>query len=287
MCPLLGSIYGNKIGTPDIEFFGRGESVHGVDALELVRKWYQTALSVPEKENPLMGDDLDGVKNRKFLVPLNDSYRLLICGGSWEKPALKIRNENRVFVRRAEIDTKTVILVSIINVILLPGGHNIKRYVDDENSKKEAVKEMGEAMDIKKVFARFKISGPYPPTSSTQGIFIDAEDLLHIFTPLDQPFMDINPDPSLETDPEDWKTFRIKNGHPAYTSGYYACLQLKTPGIYLIDIDGSAPLAGHQEHDDDKMDEKIIDTFRWHLKETKFHNSSRYEIEVKERIGQE
>lgn len=107
------------------------------------------------------------------------------------------------------IDIKTVILVSIINVILLPGGHKIKRYIDDESSRERAFEEMDEAMNIEEVFARFKISGPYPSPSTTKGLFIDKEDLLHIFTPLKQPFVDIDAMPELETDPKEWGTLAI------------------------------------------------------------------------------
>jgi len=264
-------------------FYGATDLVRGFTPLNLVRKWYQTSLSVAGNENPLMGDDLDGERNRKFLVPLNESYRLLICGGSWEKPALEKGNENRVFVRKGVIDTKTVVLVSIINVILLPGGHRAKEHIDTDDRRKVAVKEMDEAMNIEKVFARFKISGPHPSKDTTTGIFINKEDLLHISTPLDQPFKDINPSPELETDPPEWKTLPMKMGFPAYTSGYYACFELRNPGTYLIDIDGSAPLAGHQdEHQDEPLDQQEIEKSRYHLDETIFHNSAKYELEVKE-----
>lgn len=283
MSPLLGKTYNNPIGNDNMNFYGKTDLVHGVTTLDLVRKWYQTSLSVASNENTLMGDDLDGERNKKFLVPLNESYRLLICGGSWEKPALKKGNENRVFVRKAVIDTKTVVFVSIINVILLPGGHRATDYVDTEERRRDAVKEMDEAMDIEKVFARFKITGPHPSKESTTGVFLDKQDLLRLFTPLDQPFKDINPSPELETDPPEWKTLPMKMGFPAYTSGYYACLELRNPGTYIIDIDGSAPLAGHQDgHQDEPQDQQEIEKSRYHLEETIFHNSAKYELEVKE-----
>ena len=246
MSPLLGKNYKNVIGNSDIMFYGVDDGIHGFPSLELVRKWYQTSLSVAGNENPLMGDDLTGEKNKRFFVPLREPYRLLVCGGSWEKPALEIGNENRVFVRRAVVDTKTVVLVSIINVILLPGGHMAGPYDDTEDRRQIAVKEMEEAMDIEKVFARFKISGPHPTRDNTTGFFIDKDDLLKISTPAEGPFKDINTSPDLETDPPEWKTLPMKMGFPAYTSGYYTCFELRTPGTYLIDIDGSAPLAGHQ-----------------------------------------
>jgi hypothetical protein len=108
MCPLLGRTYKNEIGNSDVVFYGPEDKVHGLELIDLVKKWYQTAMGLPDQENPLMGDDLDGTKNRKFLVPLNESFKLMICGGSWEKPALEKGNENRVFVRKAVIDTKTL-----------------------------------------------------------------------------------------------------------------------------------------------------------------------------------
>ena len=67
------------------------------------------------------------------------------------------------------VDTKTVVLVSIINVILLPGGHMARTYDDTEDRRQIAVKEMEEAMDIEKVFARFKISGPIQLGTIQQG----------------------------------------------------------------------------------------------------------------------
>lgn len=69
---------------------------------------------------------------------------------------------------------------------------------------------------------------------------------------------------------------------------HYACLELKTPGTYIIDLNCSAPPAGHQDkHEDDKPDAKVIEMSKYHLKETMFHHSARCEIEVKERIDRE
>lgn len=285
MCPLLGKKFKNQIGSSDIFFYGPTDSVHNFSLLDLVEKWYKTALAVTESKNPLMGDDLDGEKNKNFLVPLTESHKLLVCGGSWEKPALRKGNENRVFVRKAIIDTKTVVLVSIINVILVPGGHKVKeqKLVNSEDARKVAFDEMDTAMKIDKVTARFKISGPHPSGENTKGIFIDEKDLLNIFTPLDRPFTNVNQDSNLETDPKEWKTVRIRKDFPSYTSGYYACFELKTPGTYFVDIDGSAPLAGHQEeHEDDILDPKVIASSDSHLDEKIFHNSAKYELEVRE-----
>jgi hypothetical protein len=285
MSPLLGNVYKNEIGNSDVFFYGPDDRVHGLELLDLVRKWYQTAMSQPDDKNPLMGDDPDGTKNKNFLVPLSDSFQLLICGGSWEKPALQKGNENRVFVRKAKIDTKTVVLVSVLNVILLPGGHKVKEknLLNSGDTRKVAFDEMNEAMDIERVTARLKITGPHPTMESTKGIFLNERDLLKISTPLEKPFMDINQDSQLETDPDDWRTLHIRDKFPSYTSGYYACFEIKTPGIYYVDIDGSAPLAGHQEeHDDEIINEKVLEASKFHLEEKLFHNSSRYELEVRQ-----
>jgi hypothetical protein len=282
MCPLVGKTYETEIGGTDILFYGETDVPHEFKLLDLARKWYQTALNVPNDDNPLMGDDLDGIKNKNFLVSLGKSFRLLICGGSWEKPALRKENENKTFVRKAVIDTKTLVFVSIINVILLPGGHQVREYIDNDENRKKAFDQMNEAMDIEKVFARFKISGPYPSRDTTTGIFLNKDDLLKISTPLEEPFKDIRQNSNLETDPPEWKTLPIKYDFPAYTSGYYACFELRTPGTYLIEIDGSAPLAGHQDdHKEEALDQKVVEDSPFGLEETLFHNSSTYELEVK------
>ncbi len=72
----------------------------------------------------------------------------------------------------------------------------------------------------------------------------------------------------------------MKMGFPAYTSGYYACLELRNPGTYIIDIDGSAPLAKDikMNHRINRKLKKVVTIFE----ETIFHNSAKYELEVKE-----
>ena len=226
----------------------------------------------------MLGDDLEGKLNENFKtsLPSDESHPLLICGGSWELPALEKGNENRVFIRKAIIDTKTVVLVSVINVILPAGGHLAKEHKDTPEGREKAKKEMKDAMDIKDVSARFKITGPHYSDGVTPvGKYLDKEDLLFISNEVD-PFMDIEGHKELETDPPDWKTLKMKRGYPSFTSGYYACFELKTPGTYIVDIDGSAPLAGHQETHFDESKEET----KFHLDEKLFHNSARYVLEV-------
>lgn len=280
MSPLLSVKYKKKIGNRHMKFYGRTDKIRGFPPLEMVRKWYQTALAQPNDKNPLMGDDPNGVKNKKFWVPLKESYRLLICGGSWEKPALRKGNENRVFFRKAYINTNTVVLVSIINVILPAGGHLARKHINTAKNRRKAVVELGEAMDIEKVSASFKIFGPHP-SNKPEGIFINKDDLLRITTPLNKPFMNIDPHPGLETDPPEWKTLAMERGSPAYTDGYYACFELNTPGKYIIDIDGSAPLAGHQKKHAHLVSHKVTKKSKFHVDEKLFHNSSKYELYVR------
>jgi hypothetical protein len=166
----------------------------------------------------------------------------------------------------------------------LPGGHKVtaKNLINSDDSRKVAFDEMNEAMDIDKVVARFKITGPHPAAESTKGVILTERDLLKISTPLDKPFTDVNQISGLETDPSDWNTLHIRDKFPAYTSGYYACFEIKTPGTYIVDIDGNAPLAGHQEeHEDESINQKL-ETSKFHLDEKMFHNSSRYELNVSE-----
>ena len=280
MSPLLSRKYGKRIGNRQVKFYGGRDKIHGFSQLNMVRKWYQTALAQPDEKNPLMGDDPNGLKNRNFWVRLKGPYRLLVCGGSWEKPALKKGNENRVFFRKAYINTETVVLVSIINVILPAGGHLAKQHIDTKGNRKKAVRELGEAMMLQDVSARFKIFGPYP-SKKPMGVIIEKEDLLRITTPLSNPFMDIDPHPGLETDPPQWRTLPMQRGSPAYSDGYYACFELNTPGRYIIDIDGSAPLAGHQSKHTHLVSHNVARKSLFHLNELIFHNSSRYELYVR------
>jgi hypothetical protein len=280
MSPLVSLKYRKRIGNNQMKFYGNRDRIHGFSHLEMVRKWYQTALAQPDAKNPLMGDDLNGVKNKKFWVPLKGPYRLLICGGSWEKPALSKGNENRVFFRKAYINTDTVVLVSIINVILPAGGHLAKQHIDTKANRKKAVVELEQAMRLQDVSARFKIFGPYP-SKKPVGLVIEKDDLLRITTPLSKPFMDIDPNPGLETDPPEWRTLPMRKGSPAYSDGYYACFELNTPGKYIIDIDGSAPLAGHQSKHAHLVSHNMAKKSLYHLNELIFHNSSKYELYVR------
>ena len=77
----------------------------------------------------------------RFLKPssLIKTHPLLICGGSWELPALEKGNENRVFIRNAVIDTKTVILVLVINVPA--GGHLAPKHEDTREGREKAKKD--------------------------------------------------------------------------------------------------------------------------------------------------
>ena len=280
MGPLLSRKYGKRIGNQQVKFYGPRDKIHGFSQLDMVRKWYQTALAQPDEKNPLMGDDPNGLKNRNFWVRLKGSYRLLVCGGSWEKPALRKGNENRVFYRRAYINTETVVFVSIINVILPAGGHLATQHVDTKTNRKKAVRELGEAMRLQDVSARFKIFGPYQ-SKKPIGLVIEKDDLLRINTPLSNPFLDIDPNPGLETDPPQWRTLPMQKGSPAYTDGYYACFELNAPGKYIIDIDGSAPLAGHQSAHKHLVSHNVARKSLYHLNELIFHNSSRYELYVR------
>ena len=272
----LGTNYKDQLDT-HMKFYDHGEKVYGNSQVELVRQWYRTALSIPTGQNPLLGDDLDGKLNENFKtsLPSDKSHPVLICGGSWELPALEKGNENRIFIRKAVIDTKTVILVSIINVILPAGGHLAKKHENTKENRDKAKKELKEAMDIEAVSARFKITGPdYSDGVTPVGKFLDKKDLLFISN-ADDPFTDIEGNENLETDPPDWHTLKMKSGEPSFTSGYYACFELKTPGTYIIDIDGSAPLAGHQDTHFESKDED-----EFHIEEKFFHNSSRYLLKV-------
>lgn len=263
-----------------IKFFGENEEVYGNPQIELVRQWYKTALDVPTRSNPLLGDDLDGTLNENFKtsLPSDKSHQLLICGGSWELPALQKGNENRVFIRKATINTGTVVLASVINVVLPGGGHLAKKHDPSPAGRDKAKKEMKDAMKKELVSAKFKITGPhYTENAKPVGKYLDKDDLLFL-TNKDNPFMDIQGNPDLETDPPDWKTLRMQKEYPSFTTGYYACFELKTPGTYFIDIDGCAPLAGHQEEDGDQHFEQKDD--RFDVNEKFFHNSSRYVLEV-------
>jgi hypothetical protein len=262
-----------------MKFYRPGEEVYDNPQVELIREWYKTTLSKPTGQNPLLGDDLEGNLNENFktFLPKDQSHPLLICGGSWELPALQKGNENRVFIRKAMIDTKTVVLVSVINVILPAGGHLAKEHKDTPEGREKAKKEMKDAMAKKDVFARFKITGPHNSDGvKPVGKYLDEDDLLFISNE-DYPFMDIEGHKELETDPPDWKTLKMKKDYPSFTSGYYACFELKTPGTYIVDIDGSAPLAGHQDTHFDESKDKT----EFHLDEKLFHNSARYVLEVK------